>query len=314
MRIIFYGTPEFAVASLDALNSEFEIAAVVTVPDKPAGRGLELRQSAVKKYAIEHGLKLLQPESLRSDEFLNEIRTIGPDLQVVVAFRMMPKVLWSLPPKGTINLHASLLPQYRGAAPINWAIINGETHTGLTTFFINETIDTGNIILQEIAEIGSDTTAGELHDHMKSAGASLLVKTVQSISSGNLKETAQSSLMTDTVDLKSAPKLDPSNCRINWKCNAADVHNLIRGLSPYPGSFTSLDLNGIKKVKIFSSHTTSDACHEVPGTLVRNGNQLLVACADEYLRIGHLQIEGKRRMAAQEFLNGLQTVDDLLFT
>lgn len=313
MRIIFYGTPEFAVASLDALNREFEIIAVVTAPDKPAGRGLEIRQSAVKKFAVANNIPLLQPDKLKSEEFIAEVRKLMPDLQVVVAFRMMPEILWSLPPQGTINLHASLLPDYRGAAPINWAIINGDQITGLTTFFINEKIDTGDILLQQQIPIGDQTTAGELHDVMKEAGAELLVRTVKMLGEKSLVSRSQSTIITKGTSLRSAPKLDPSNCRINWDMKAIEVHNQIRGLSPYPAAFTTMTLKGIRKVKIFQSTPSSRISDAEPGTMLKEGNKLLVACADEYLEITALQPEGKRRMTSEEFLNGLQVTSPIRF-
>ena len=238
---------------------------------------------------------------------------IGPDLQVVVAFRMMPRILWSLPSYGTINLHASLLPQYRGAAPINWAIINGETTTGLTTFFINETIDTGNVILQEKIEIGDLTNAGELHDIMKEKGADLLVRTVHLIGTGNIKTTDQVELSEAGSELKHAPKIHTPDCRIDWTKDSRDVHNLIRGLSPYPGSFTFLDQESRKKVKIFDSRPTKKVPNEIPGTISVRDNSLQVACADATLEILSLQMEGKRKMSAQEFINGLQETEGLRF-
>jgi len=260
------GTPDFAVASLDALiKAGFTIVGVITAPDKPAGRGMRINESAVKKYAVKHGLKILQPERLKNEEFLSELKSLEADLQAVVAFRMLPEQVWNMPPKGTINVHASLLPQYRGAAPINWAIINGEKETGVTTFKLQHEIDTGNILLQEKIEIGENETAGELHDRMKEIGAALLVRTIEGLDNGTLSEVPQSSivnressiensanlsLITDHSLLKHAPKITTQTCQIDWQKSADDIHNLIRGLSPYPAAFTEL---GDKTLKIFKS-------------------------------------------------------------
>jgi methionyl-tRNA formyltransferase len=243
IRIVFMGTPEFAAASLEALKkARFNIVGVITAPDKPAGRGMKLKDSAVKKYASKRNLKILQPEKLKNTEFLEELKSLNADLQVVVAFRMLPDVVWNMPPMGTINLHASLLPQYRGAAPINWAIINGEKETGVTTFKLQHEIDTGNILLQEKIEIGQSETAGELHDRMKEIGAQLLVKTVEGLAEGTLQETPQTSIAGSAGDvvLQPAPKIYTADCKINWHKSADEVHNLIRGLSPYPAAFTEL--------------------------------------------------------------------------
>src|ERR1043165_9173853 len=246
LRIVFMGTPEFAVASLDALvNKGYNIVGVITAPDKPAGRGMKLQESAVKKYAVEKGLRILQPEKLKNPQFLDELKSLNADLQVVVAFRMLPEVVWNMPALGTINVHASLLPQYRGAAPINWAIINGEKQTGITTFKLKHEIDTGDILLQETINIGEDETAGELHDRMKEIGAQLLVKTIKGIADGSLKETPQ-----PPGDIKHAPKIFTETCHIKWNKSLNSIYNLIRGLSPYPGAFTLLDE---KVLKIFKA-------------------------------------------------------------
>src|SRR5262245_37581998 len=273
-RIVFMGTPEFAVASLEALvKAGYNIVGVVTAPDKPAGRGMKLQQSEVKKYAVKHGLKVLQPEKLKSPEFIEELKSLQADLQIVVAFRMLPEVVWNMPPKGTINLHGSLLPQYRGAAPINWAIINGEKETGVTTFKLKHEIDTGDILLQESSPIGDDDTAGDVHDRMKDIGAQLLVRTIQGLLEGTIQEVPQATAMrreaneminetkqpdTDselptndsrlstidsrlsTIDssLRHAPKIFSSDCKIDWTRSTDQIHNLIRGLSPFPGAFT----------------------------------------------------------------------------
>ena len=268
-RIVFMGTPEFAVESLDAMiKAGFTIVGVVTAPDKPAGRGMKMNESAVKKYALKSGLTVLQPEKLKNEQFLSELRALNADLQVVVAFRMLPEVVWNMPPKGTINLHASLLPQYRGAAPINWAIINGEKETGVTTFKLQHEIDTGNILLQEKIEIGDNETAGELHDRMKEIGARLLVDTIKGLVEGTLQELPQenvqrsmpsdqfsnedahSPLTTQHSPIKHAPKITTQTCQIDWQRSADEIYNLIRGLSPYPAAFTELS---DKTLKVFRS-------------------------------------------------------------
>ncbi|HEY0355361.1 MAG TPA: methionyl-tRNA formyltransferase, partial [Flavisolibacter sp.] len=244
------GTPEFAVASLDALvQAGCQVVGVITAPDKPAGRGMKLQESAVKKYAVEKGLKVLQPEKLKNHDFLVELRSLQADVQVVVAFRMLPEVVWNMPPLGTINVHGSLLPQYRGAAPINWAIINGEKETGVTTFRLVHEIDCGHILMQERIPIGENETAGELHDRMKETGAALLVKTIKALADNDLKEIPQSEIIS-AQDVKHAPKIFTETCRIQWSQGINQVHNLVRGLSPFPGAFTIF--NG-KTLKIYRS-------------------------------------------------------------
>ena len=302
MRIIFMGTPDFAVASLDALvRAGFNIVAVVTAPDKPAGRGLQLQQSAVKQYAISHELNVLQPEKLKNPDFINQLQELKADLQIVVAFRMLPEVVWDMPPMGTINLHGSLLPQYRGAAPINWAVINGEKETGVTTFKLKHEIDTGNILLQDRFSIGPDETAGEVHDRMKIIGANLLVKTIQQLEQGSLKEQAQDEII-GTASIKHAPKIFTDTCKIDWHKSVTEIHNQIRGLSPYPGALTSLDG---KVLKIFSSKKNAGPVEEVPGTMQTDGKTFLrFSCADGYIDVLNLQLEGKKRMTTSEFLRG----------
>src|ERR1700761_1179920 len=241
MRIIFMGTPEFAVASLDALiQAGCEVVAVITAPDKPAGRGQKLNESAVKKYAVINNIKVLQPEKLRDPEFLQELQALKADLQVVVAFRMLPEVVWSMPPKGTINLHASLLPQYRGAAPINWVLINGEKESGVTTFFLKQEIDTGDILFTEKITLTGHETAGELHDRLMYKGDGLLVKTVKAVESGRFTENPQHQLAAG-IELKHAPKIFKEDCKIDWHQPAEKIYNLIRGLSPYPTAYTHLN-------------------------------------------------------------------------
>lgn len=301
-RIVFMGTPEFAVASLDGLvKAGFNIAAVITAPDKQAGRGMKMTESAVKKYAVEQGLKVLQPEKLKNPEFLEELRSIQATLQVVVAFRMLPEVVWNMPPMGTINLHGSLLPQYRGAAPINWAVINGEKETGVTTFKLKHEIDTGDILLRESFSIGENETAGEVHDRMKDIGAQLLVKTVNGLLEGSLQETPQDSLT--SAHLKHAPKIFTETSELDFSKSTEHVHNLIRGLSPFPGAFTYLNdkvlkiYRSIKEEKIPISKGT--------GLLETDGKTFLkFACADGYIHATEVQLEGKKKMLIEDFLRG----------
>lgn len=306
-RIVFMGTPDFAVGSLRTLYDEgFQIVAVITAPDRPAGRGRKMTQSAVKKFALANGLHLLQPTNLKNPEFLSEFRALEPDLQVVVAFRMLPKVVWEIPKFGTFNLHASLLPQYRGAAPINWAIINGETETGVTTFFINEAIDEGAIIFQERLMIGSEDTAGELHDKLMKLGSQLVVKTVKGILNNKVKAVQQKG-----TDFSLAPKLNKDNCRINWHNSVRKVHNHIRGLSPYPGAWTQL-LNHDQKIelKIYRTRILEEEHHCKPGALIISKKQIKVALPDGTLEILELKLAGKRKMDSVSLLNGIEFSKD----
>ena len=304
--IIFMGTPEFAVASLDALvNAGFNIVGVVTAPDKPAGRGMKLQQSAIKKYAVEKGLKVLQPEKLKNPGFIEELRSLNAQLQVVVAFRMLPEVIWNMPPMGTINVHASLLPQYRGAAPINWAIINGEKETGITTFKLKHEIDTGDILLQEKTPIGENETAGELHDRLKEIGAKLLLTTVKGLFEGTLKERPQSEI----ANLKSgiinhAPKIFTETCKIDWNKTVDEIHNLIRGLSPFPGAFSFLNQ---KLLKIYRSEKERTQPTIASGKFETDGKTFLkFACNDGFICIKELQLEGKKKMNVEDFLTGFK--------
>jgi methionyl-tRNA formyltransferase len=300
LRIVFMGTPDFAVASLEALVKEgFNVVGVVTAPDKPAGRGLQLQESAVKKYASGKGLSILQPLKLRDPEFLKTLKALQADVQVVVAFRMLPEVVWNMPPRGTINVHGSLLPQYRGAAPINWVLINGEQETGVTTFKLQQEIDTGNILLQERIAISEQETAGSLHDRMKKLGASLLIKTLNGIAEGTLRDVPQQA---PPEGIKHAPKLLPDTGRINWNQGVHAIYNLIRGLSPYPAAFT--ELQG-KKLKVFLAEKETGMPAEPPGTFITDKKTYLkFACTDGYISITELQLEGKKRMPATEFLRG----------
>jgi len=304
LRIVFMGTPDFAVASLAALVQQgFNIVGVITAPDKPAGRGLQLQESAVKTYAFEKGLHVLQPPKLKDPQFIQALKDLQADVQVVVAFRMLPEVVWAMPPLGTINVHGSLLPQYRGAAPINWAIINGETETGVTTFKLQHEIDTGNILLQEKIPIGEHETAGTLHDRMKTIGAQLLVRTLTALASGTLGPIPQP---TTTTALKHAPKISTETCVINWAETKDSIYNLIRGLSPYPAAFTQLEG---KKLKLFSATKEAASPNERPGTFITDKKAVLkFACADGYIHVNELQLEGKKRMAVTDFLRGYRFV------
>jgi methionyl-tRNA formyltransferase len=304
MKIVFMGTPDFAVASLDALlQAGYEIAGVVTAPDKPAGRGQKLSESAVKTFARSRGLTVLQPEKLRSPEFLADLRSLNADLQVVVAFRMLPEVVWNMPPKGTINLHASLLPAYRGAAPINWAIINGEKETGVSTFFLQQAIDTGNILLSERIAISRDETAGTLHDKLMNLGANVLIKTIHAIESGNYIEKPQPFKEDETGQFPKAPKLFREDCRIRWNLPAQTVYNKIRGLSPYPAAYT---LFQDKVLKIYRAKLKENEPAIYPGGFLSDGKTHLdFACTDGYISLEEVQFEGKKRMPVADFLRGI---------
>jgi methionyl-tRNA formyltransferase len=303
------GTPEFAVASLDALiKAGMDVVAVVTAPDKPAGRGQQLSQSAVKQYAVQNNLKVLQPEKLKNEEFLTELYALKADLQVVVAFRMLPEIVWSMPPKGTINLHASLLPQYRGAAPINWAVINGEHQTGVTTFFLKQEIDTGDVILTDKISILETDTAGDVHDKLMEIGAELLVKTVKIIADGTYKEVPQDELVIEgdeeDVVLKHAPKIFKNDCLIKWIGTTDEVYNFIRGLSPYPTAFTHLNN---KVLKIFKAEKqVTEPAIAAGGFLTDHKTFLKFACNDGFISVKEVQLEGKKRMGIEEFLRGVK--------
>ena len=306
------GTPEFAVASLDILvQNNYEIVAVVTVPDKPAGRGQQLQQSAVKKYALEKGLTILQPEKLKDEAFINELKELKADLQIVVAFRMLPEVVWNMPPLGTYNLHGSLLPKYRGAAPINWAVINGETESGVTSFKLKHEIDTGNMLFQEKVPITKITTAGELHDTLMKLGAEVILKTVKAIESGNYELKPQ-----DDSQSIHAPKLFKETCKINWSNPAEKIYNLIRGLSPYPAAFTEfVDKNNqTLGVKIFISEIEEIQHTQHIGDVSSDGKTFLkVACSNGFIHIKELQMSGKKRMLVEEFLRGFKIEDGFKF-
>ncbi len=295
------GTPDFAVASLDALvQANFNVVAVVTAPDKPAGRGQKLNESAVKKYAVEKGIPVLQPEKLKNPDFLTELKSFNADLQIVVAFRMLPEVVWNMPPKGTVNLHGSLLPQYRGAAPINHVIINGEKESGVTTFFLKHEIDTGDVIMSDSIAIADDETAGELHDKLMIVGAKLLVKTVKAIEENNFTEQPQP----QSTDLKHAPKIFKDDCKIDWNNNVQSVYNLIRGLSPYPTAFTLLN---DKTLKIFKAELEDKEPGISAGSFLTDGKTYLkFATKNGFIKLIDIQYEGKKRMLIEDFLRGMR--------
>ncbi|MES2828732.1 MAG: methionyl-tRNA formyltransferase [Bacteroidota bacterium] len=301
MKIVFMGTPDFAVASLNALvEAGFDVVGVVTAADKPAGRGQKLQESAVKQYATSKGIPVLQPLKLKAPEFIEKLRALKADLQVVVAFRMLPEVVWNMPAKGTINLHGSLLPQYRGAAPINHAIINGEKESGVTTFFLKHEIDTGDIILADKVDIADDETAGELHDKLMETGARLIVKTVNAIASGDYVEQPQP----QNDELKHAPKIFKENCLIDWNQPSQTVYNMIRGLSPYPTAFTKLN---DKVLKVFKAELEEKEAAITAGGFLTDGKTFLkFATKDGFIKLIDVQYEGKKRMTVEEFLRGVR--------
>ncbi|MCK4679223.1 MAG: methionyl-tRNA formyltransferase [Bacteroidales bacterium] len=307
-RIVFMGTPDFAVGVLDKLiQNKYHIVVVVTVPDKPAGRGKKVHQSPVKLYALKHHIPLLQPVNLKDPAFINNLLSYDADLQIVVAFRMLPEVIWGIPPMGTFNLHASLLPQYRGAAPINWVLINGEKETGVTTFFLDENIDTGKIIFMEKTSIGDEETAGELHDRLMTIGGDLVMKTINSIEKKSHKLIDQADWVGDGEILKKAPKIKKEDCRINWNNLAEEIVNLIRGLSPYPGAFTELiSPTGEKySLKIYRATFTRKINHSITKEVSTDGKSFMnVVVKDGMVHIERLQISSRKRMNIAEFLNG----------
>lgn len=307
LRIVFMGTPEFAVATLDALiKAKFNVVGVITAPDKPAGRGRKLSQSAVKKYAVENNLTILQPLNLKNEEFLTALQSLKANLQIVVAFRMLPKIVWQMPEFGTFNLHASLLPEYRGAAPINWAIINGETKTGVSTFFIDEKIDTGNVILQEEVLIGDNETLGGLHDTLMKVGSNLVVKTVQLIKDDEVKTFKQRE-----IEEKAAPKIFNDTCKISWEDSLSNIYNLIRGLNPYPAAWTTLINNGNEiKLKIYDvKKEITDHNYNI-GKLITTKSEIKIAVSNGFINIESLQLSGKRKMDSKSLLNGFDFKDN----
>ena len=310
LRIVFMGTPDFAVGILDTIyKNNYDIVGVITAPDKPAGRGQKVSMSAVKEYALEKNLRLLQPTNLKSEEFLAELKSLDANLQVVVAFRMLPEVVWKMPKLGTFNLHASLLPEYRGAAPINWAIINGETKTGVTSFFIDDKIDTGAMILSKETEIGANETAGELHDRLMHLGSETVLETLQLIESGK----AITTLQENNPDVKTAYKLNKENCKIDWSQSGQTIFNLIRGLSPYPAAWTFIkDGEQEWNVKIYLASFEVKAHSETIGKITTTKKEIFIATKDGLLKIESLQFPGKKRMLAHELLNGVKLSENAI--
>jgi len=308
LRIVFMGTPEFAVGILDTiLHNNYEVVGVITAADKPAGRGQKIKYSAVKEYALAHNLHLLQPTNLKDESFLAELQALNANLQIVVAFRMLPEVVWKMPSLGTFNLHASLLPNYRGAAPINWAIINGESKTGVTTFFIDDKIDTGAMILNSETAIGVNESAGELHDRLMELGSETVIQTLALLESGRVTTTIQK----DNDEIKTAYKLNKENCKIDWNKSALDIHNLIRGLSPYPAAWSFISDKGEEwNVKIYQSNIVIEAHTLAVGQLVCTKKELKIAVRDGFIQIVSLQFPGKKKMNTAEFLNGIQFTAD----
>ena len=315
LKIIFMGTPEFAVASLQALvEGGYNVVAVVTQPDKPVGRHQDTLQAPpVKQYAIEHHIPVLQPVRMKDETFIAQLRSYQADLQAVVAFRMLPQVVWDMPRFGTFNVHAALLPQYRGAAPINWAVINGETQTGVTTFFLDKDIDTGRIIDSKPFDIPDDADAEYVYDGLMHLGAQLCRETIDRVIEGNGQ--VASTQQPECSDLKPAPKIHKETCEIDWQRPAKQVYDFIRGLSPYPGAWSALGMadgestKATMTLKIFKTAKTTEPATEPAGTIAIDGRRLLIACADCWLAVEQLQISGKRRMAVQDFLNGMRSID-----
>jgi methionyl-tRNA formyltransferase len=308
MRIVFMGTPQFAVKTLDAIfKSKHEVVGVVTSTDKPAGRGRKIQQSDVKQYATKNNIRLFQPDKLKNKNFINDLKVLKADLFIVVAFRMLPKIIWEIPKKGTVNLHASILPNYRGAAPINWAIINGEKESGVTTFFINEKIDTGDVLLIEKTKINDGQTAGELHDNLMEIGSKLIIRTISEIESGTLKSKKQ----IISASQKTAPKLNRNNTEINWFKDDITIKQFILGLNPYPGAWTLLSNNGRKlNFKIFNVKTSN---LKVPKkTILLKENKLYIGTNTNALELLEIQLEGKKRMNANDFLQGNKNIDQYI--
>lgn len=305
LKIVFLGTPDFAVESLRRLHEGgYNIVGVVTMPDKPAGRGHKLLHSPVKQYAEANGLHLMQPVKLKDQVFVDELRSLNADLFIVIAFRMLPEVVWSMPPMGTFNLHASLLPKYRGAAPINWAVINGDSETGVTTFFLKHEIDTGDILRQERIAIAPEDNVGDVHDRLMMLGADLTIDTVEHILAGDLRPIPQDELIAD-IEPTPAPKIFKDTCHIDWTQPAGQIHNLVRGLSPYPAAWITLHReNEELTAKVFTTAVVDTAANDDAGTIKVDGDKLYIAAADHMVEIKELQLAGKRRMTAAEFLRG----------
>lgn len=309
LRIVFMGTPDFAVEILKKLLiHDHEVVGVITAPDKPSGRGRKLKQSAVKKFALENNLYLLQPSNLKSEEFISNLKYLNANLQVVVAFRMLPKIVWEMPKYGTFNLHATLLPLYRGAAPIHWAIINGENKTGVTTFFIDEKIDTGEIIFQKEIPIYDDEIVGDLHNRLMYLGADVVLETVRHIQKGLVKTQKQ---IQDDKNIKMAPKLFPENCKINWNDNLDSIYNLIRGLNPFPGAWSKMKNNGVETtVKIYNVKKEKITHNDSIGSIIPSKKDIKVAVKDGYIFIDEIKIPGKKKLDATSLLNGFSFSSD----
>ncbi|MEE1177307.1 MAG: methionyl-tRNA formyltransferase [Paludibacteraceae bacterium] len=310
LKIVYMGTPDFAVEPLRRLVEEkYNVVGVVTMPDKPAGRGHKLQFSPVKQYAVDNNLHVMQPEKLKAEEFVNELRSLNADLFIVVAFRMLPEVVWAMPRLGTFNLHGSLLPQYRGAAPLNWAIINGEKRTGITTFFLTHEIDTGKIIDQQVIAIEDSDNVGTIHDKLMVMGGDLVIKTVKAILWGGIKPIPQEELYASESELKPAPKIFKETCHLDFNNPTENIHNLVRGLSPYPAAWANLSAEGKEDLQMKIYETKKEICqhNETPGTLVTDGKKFLkVATKDGYLHLLQIQVPGKKRLSIEDFLRGFR--------
>lgn len=315
LRIVFLGTPEFAVCSLDKICKDgFNVVAVVTMPDKPAGRGHKMFQSPVKEYAVQHEIPVLQPVNLKDEAFVEELRSYNADIFVVIAFRMLPKVVWTMPPLGTFNLHASLLPDYRGAAPINWAVINGEKQTGVTTFFLKHEIDTGDIISQQAIDIADDENVGSVHDRLMTLGANLTLETLNSIIAGTLKTTPQDDLLKG-AEPKPAPKIFKETCKLDFTKPVIEIYNKIRGLSPYPASYVDICDDTTpepRQLKIFKAVIADKSASKNPGEISIANDRLFIDAPDGTLEIQELQIQGKKKMSASDFIHGAKLVNPKL--
>ena len=314
IRIVFMGTPDFAVESLKELvENGYNVVGVITAPDKPSGRGQQISESAVKQYAAKQGLRILQPEKLKNPAFISELKSLKAHLQVVVAFRMLPEIVWAMPPMGTFNLHGSLLPQYRGAAPLNWAVINGETETGVTTFLLSHEIDTGKIMFQEKTPIAENDTVGDIHDRLMIVGAKLVLRTIDALANGEVDAIDQDQLIENPTLIKHAPKIFKEDCRIDWTKDTESVRNLIRGLSPYPAAWTELvnpEKQEVLSAKIYSVIRDNSSLPAAPGTLQSDGRKYLrIACPDGWLSITDIQLSGKKRMKIDELLRGFHDLD-----
>lgn len=310
LKIVYMGTPDFAVEPLRRLvEDNYNVVGVVTMPDKPAGRGHKLQFSPVKQFAVDHNLHVMQPEKLKAEEFVNELRSLNADLFIVVAFRMLPEVVWAMPRLGTFNLHGSLLPQYRGAAPLNWAIINGEKRTGITTFFLTHEIDTGKIIDQQVIAIEDSDNVGTIHDKLMVMGGDLVIKTVNAILGGGIKPIPQEELYASESELKPAPKIFKETCHLDFNNPTENIHNLVRGLSPYPAAWANLTAEGKEDVQMKIYETKKEICahNEAPGTLLTDGKKFLkVATKDGYLHLLQIQVPGKKRLSIEDFLRGFR--------